>query len=294
MTTRIFVGAVLFVLIFIVVGYVLLTEGLFDVQAQAGSGRMQVFKTGQDGRYLENGASLFDQYCDECHGVKGEGVSGRGPQLNPYLFTTRYPELKAANYPNTLANFVKLTISAGRPVFSTYWSDKGEVYAQNMPTWSARYGGPLRDDQIEYLTSYIMSWEVSAGQPAPIEFEAIGPDVTVELPAGDAERGRRLWSRELALASGKPAPCNACHSLQEGQTLVGPSLAGIGARAANTVPDQDAATYLRHSIQLPNEHIVTGGNFTTPDGQSLMPGTLGNDMSAQDLADLIAYLLTLQ
>ena len=49
----------------------------------------------------------------------------------------------------------------------------------------------------------------------------------------------------------------------------------------------------RRSIQAPSEHIVPGGNFAAG-ANSLMPANLGNDMSPQDLADLIAYLLTLQ
>jgi mono/diheme cytochrome c family protein len=293
MTTRIFLGTLLFLLIFVVVGYALLNEGLLDVQAQDSSGRMQVFKASQDARGLEAGAAIFEQYCSTCHGDRGEGIAGRGPQLNPYLFTTRFPELQAANYPNTLKNFVKLTVAAGRPVYSTYWSDKGEVYSQNMPTWSAQVGGPLRDDQVENVTLYIMSWQAAAGEAQAVAIEAIASDLTKELPAGDTERGRKLFTKELLLESGRPAPCSACHSLQPGQDVVGPSLAGIGTRAASTVSGQDAATYIRHSIQAPGEYLVPGDKYQS-NGQSLMPANLGNDMTAQDLADMIAYLLTLK
>ena len=294
MTTRIFIGIVLFLLVFIVVGYVLLTEGLLDVQAQDRSGRMQVVKAGQDGRSIENGAAIFYQYCSSCHGDTGEGVPGKGPQLDPYLFTTRYPELKAINYPNSLRNFVKIAIAAGRPDYTTYWANKGETYSAPMQTWSAFFGGPLRDDQIEQVTNYIMSWEATAGEAAPVvTFEKIGNDLTKELPAGDAARGKKLWDKAENFASGKPAPCSACHSLKPGETLVGPSLAGLGTRAATTVSGQDAATYVRHAIQAPSEHLVTGGNFAAGD-KSLMPPNLGDDMSPQDLADLIAYLLTLK
>jgi mono/diheme cytochrome c family protein len=293
MSTRIFFGGLIFILLFLVIGYVLLNEGLLDVQAQDSSGRMQVYKASQDGLSIETGAALFGQYCTSCHGDKGEGVAGKGPQLNPYLFTTRFPELRAANYPNSLSNFIKLTIAAGRPDYSTYWSDKGETYAAPMQTWSQFFGGPLRDDQVENMTSYIMSWEAAAGQAAVVTFEKIGNDLAKALPAGDAARGQRLWNKEETFASQKPAPCSACHSLQPGQTLVGPSLAGIDSRAGSTVAGQDATTYIRHSIQAPSEYLVPGGSFASG-GKSLMPANLGNDMSAQDLADLIAYLSTLK
>jgi cytochrome c2 len=293
MITRIFIGGLLFVAIFITVGYVLVNEGLLLVQEQDRSGRMQVFAAGSDGRSIENGADMFTQYCASCHGDDGEGVPGKGPQLNPYLFTTRFPELKAANYPNSLRNFVKIAIAGGRPDYTTYWATKGETYAAPMQTWGDQFGGPLRGDQVESLTDYIMGWEAEAGQPAEIvEFTAIGDDVDQELSAGNAARGQQLWDKTTLYASTKTAPCSACHSLEPGQTLVGPSLAGIGTRGAEIVSGQDAYTYIRHSIQLPSEHIVSG--FETADGRSLMPEGLGNDMSAQDLADLIEFLLTQQ
>lgn len=292
MSTRIVIGTVLFLIIFIAIGVLILDEGLLDVQASERIGRMQVFDTGFDARYLENGALLFSQYCVECHGNKGEGVAGKGPELNPYLFQTRFPELQAENYPNTLENFVKLTIAAGRPMYSTYWADKGNVFAQNMPTWSNRFGGPLRDDQIEYLTAYIVSWGESVTPATLVPFDAIGSDLTAELPAGDAARGEQIFNTQENLANGRPAPCSACHSLVAGETKTGPSLAGIGARAATTVSGQDAETYIRHSIQAPNDYLVPGATFVTAQGQSLMPANLGDTMSAQDLADLIAFLLT--
>jgi cytochrome c2 len=210
--------------------------------------------------------------------------------LNPYLFATRWPELKAQNYPNTLENFVRLTISSGRPAPSVYWAD--EAFTDAMPTWSNRFGGPLRDDQIEYLAAYILSWEESIGAVStPVPFEAVGADLTIELPAGDAARGQQLFDQVVNLANGRPAPCKACHSL-DGSVLLGPSLQGIAGRAGGTVSGQDAATYIRHSIQAPDEYLVPGATFVSAAGNSLMPAGLGDTMSAQDLADLIAFLLT--
>jgi len=289
MSTRIFIGIVMFLAMFIAGGYILLNEGLFDVQARDESGRMQVVKSSQDGLSIERGADIFEQFCRNCHGDRGEGVPGRGPQLNPYLFSTRFPELKAANYPNTLANFVKLTVSAGRPDFSSYYADKGEIFAEHMPTWSQDYGGPLRPDRIDDVVNYVLS--LGEGTVAtPIVFDAVGDDTEVELPAGDAARGQQLWNKEVSMANGLPAPCSACHTL-DGTGSTGPSLQGVGERAGTREAGLDAATYIRHSIQLPSEYIVEG--FAAADGvTSIMPANLGNSMSAQDLADLIAFLLT--
>lgn len=99
------------------------------------------------------------------------------------------------------------------------------------------------------------------------------------LPNADPEHGR-----ELTVQYG----CTACHTLEEGVTVVGPSWYNIGAIAAARVPNESAALYLYHSIVDPNQHVVEG--FLP----NLMPQTYQEQLSEQDLADVIQYLLTLQ
>jgi hypothetical protein len=65
---------------------------------------------------------------------------------------------------------------------------------------------------------------------------------------------------------------------------VGPSLDGIGARAATTVPGQSAEEYIRVSIVKPAEHVVTGY-------QPIMPGSYSATLSETDLNALVQYLL---
>lgn len=110
----------------------------------------------------------------------------------------------------------------------------------------------------------------SVGLPAPL---------AALLPAADPERGR-----ELTVQYG----CTACHSLDEGVNVVGPSWYSLGALAATRVPDESAAFYLYHSIVQPNQHVVEG--FLP----NLMPQSYQEQLSEQDLADMIQYLLTLQ
>ena len=106
------------------------------------------------------------------------------------------------------------------------------------------------------------------------EFQPIGTDLESPLPEGDAAHGEQLFE-ELG--------CNSCHSL-DGTTLVGPSMEGIGERAAERRPELDAVAYLRESILLPCDYLVEG--FTC-----VMPQNYGERLEAQDLADVIAYLL---
>ncbi|HXF70124.1 MAG TPA: cytochrome c [Thermoflexus sp.] len=289
-TRRIIGATVLMLATVITIGMVWLTE----------EQRMARYEALHKAKAIENGALIYEQYCSTCHGPQGEGVPGKGPDLNPGVFR-HYEELKTTqNYANSLRNFIKLSIAAGRPIRSTYRAD--EVYAEPMPTWSQEFGGPLRPDQIENLVEFILNWQAAEALPTPTPaFEAIGSDLTRPLPPGDPQRGKALWDQEVKQASGVPASCKACHSLKPGETIVGPSLAGIATIAAQRIQAPDykgqAKTpeeYIRESIQQPNAYIVDPNQFAAAPGVSKMPATLGNQMSAQDLADLIAFLMTLK
>lgn len=113
------------------------------------------------------------------------------------------------------------------------------------------------------------------------EAETAGLPATLAalLPNADPEHGR-----ELTVQYG----CTACHALEEATTVVGPSWYNVGATAATRVPGESAALYLYHSIVQPNQHVVEG--FLP----NLMPQTYQEQLSEQELADMIQYLLTLQ
>jgi nitric oxide reductase subunit C len=98
---------------------------------------------------------------------------------------------------------------------------------------------------------------------------------------GDASAGETVFSEVAAPA------CNTCHSLEPGVTLVGPSLANIGAEAGSMVADQSAEEYLRESIVNPSAFMVPG--FA-----DLMPATYGAQLTEKQINDLVAYLLTLK
>ena len=109
--------------------------------------------------------------------------------------------------------------------------------------------------------------------------------------AGDAKAGEKLFT------SAAP-PCSTCHSTKAGVKMVGPSLAGIAAKAKQIVSAKDykgqakdAKGYIRESIVNPNAYVVPG--FGTG-GQSLMPNTFGQTLKPQQIDDLVAYLMTLK
>lgn len=291
MQTKIFIGTLLFMIIFAATGLVLLNEGVLPNQ----DGRMQVEARAQAGRSIEAGALIFFNNCSTCHGPGGEGVPGKGPSLMPGVFN-HFEELKAQKLFNgTLQDFIKSTVAAGRPVMSTYAEGLGG-FAAPMPTWGQEYGGPLRIDQVNDVANFVLNWEEEwkAGPAVPTNFKPIGSDLTVALPTGDAAHGQELFLQNARAGNNSKLPCKACHSLNPGESLVGPSLAGIASRAATREPGKSAEQYIRESIQQPNAFIVPDDPKYQANGKSAMPEGLGNGMTDQDLADIIAYLLTLK
>lgn len=101
------------------------------------------------------------------------------------------------------------------------------------------------------------------------------------LPTGDATQGERLFTQSI---KGAPA-CSTCHTV-DGEVLVGPSLEAYGETASTREDDVSAEDYTYSSIVRPAAYIVE-------DFSNVMYGQYGQRLSEQQIADLIAYLLTL-
>lgn len=87
---------------------------------------------------------------------------------------------------------------------------------------------------------------------------------------------------------GSQPGCVTCHSLEEGVVLVGPSLAGIGTRAATTVDGQSAAVYIETSIVNPDSYLVEGFSAGT------MPSVWADELSDEQIKCLVSYLETMK
>ena len=216
------------------------------------------------------GALLFQNNCVGCHGVQGQGIPGVAPALNAAdLFNG--DRLKKVGYTGKVADYVKGTIAAGRPVKTN------PAYPNPMPTWGQIFGGPLRPDQIDNLTNFIMNWQDQAlaggaaagagGPAAPVQ--AVGTALDTALPQGNADNGKTLFTAQ---------GCAACHSLKPGEKIVGPSLAGIATRAGDTIKAADykgkATTgelYIHESIVQTSAYVVPG-YAGWPDAQGLWDG----------------------
>jgi nitric oxide reductase subunit C len=126
----------------------------------------------------------------------------------------------------------------------------------------------------------------SAAQAPPAARPVAGDENPMAL-------GERLF-RTVAPA------CNACHSVAPGVNMVGPSLAGVSARAAQTIASadykgkaKDPLAYIRESIQEPSAYVVPGAMYSA-NGVSFMPNTYGKTLTPEQLDQLAAYLSSLK
>jgi mono/diheme cytochrome c family protein len=106
-------------------------------------------------------------------------------------------------------------------------------------------------------------------------------------PVGNVANGEKLFNQPVIGPNSAPG-CVTCHSLEEGVVVVGPSQAGLGARAAQRVPGQTAEEYLRNSITHPNDYLVEGF------AEGVMYQNYAAELTEDQINDLVAYLLTLQ
>lgn len=207
---------------------------------------------------------------------------------------------------STQESLILTTLIHGRPNSASYWNGEG------MPAWSQRAGGSMRDDQLEDITAYIMNWDkgdawtiedlLSVKQFAKVPGEggaaatapAIGTDAVaaftqVSALVGDPVRGERLYAnREAPQAGGSRPGCSGCHT---GAAASAPQFEGTYERIVNdrlTLPQFAGYTVEQYIV----ESIVNPAAFTAPDASGVMPVTFGEGLSAQDVADLVAYIKT--
>ncbi|MBI5668807.1 MAG: c-type cytochrome [Chloroflexi bacterium] len=220
----------------------------------------------------------------------------------------------------TLESFVLTTLIHGRPVSNNYWPIGSS--GAGMVAWSQTAGGPLRMDQLEDLTAYILNWDrdwtlddlfavqqfaIQPSDPGPLLAQieqlqasggelqtAVGVNVRqiltdLETVTGDPARGDQLYHSQARSFNGTTLACNGCH-MPEGPGT-GPQTNGTMTRI-ETERLQDPALAGYTPEQYLVESIVQPGNYVVPDFQNVMIPNFGQNLSLQDLADLIAYLET--
>jgi mono/diheme cytochrome c family protein len=230
----------------------------------------------QHARAIEVGASLFENNCSGCHGSKGEGIIGLCPPLNDAeFFTTR---LKEVGWSGSLEDYIVSTVASGRTTSSRPDQFAGQG-SPAMPAWSDQYGGPLRPDQINDISTFILNWEATALEEVVIETLAT-PTPSPEESNDPVARGQRVY-----LDKG----CGGCHTI-EGLSAgtVGPNQTKIGTVAETRIPGMSAEEYILESILDPSAYVVEG----YPD--DVMPKNYNELIEPDQITDLVTFLVSLR
>ncbi|MCY4009683.1 MAG: c-type cytochrome [Anaerolineaceae bacterium] len=203
----------------------------------------------------------------------------------------------------TFHSFLFSTISSGRPVSISYWGGN-----QQMPAWSNDSGGPLRDDEINDLANFIANYdrdwtmsdllavnqfalEPGLGGPSA-DVETIGRDVDVAMNAiaslvGDPIRGESLYLGESPTEALVVLGCASCHQAGNAPETGGTWGRIVQQRMADPqFSSYTAERYFVESVLLPAVYGAPG-NWAV-----IMPTGFPDQLTAQDLADLLAFIQT--
>ena len=214
--------------------------------------------------------------CINCHTLLGEGAY-YAPDL------TKITQLRGEAY---LRQFLKDP--------SRFYSEEQHGRLMPNPNLSDQQIG----DVIAFLT-WVSNIDNNNWPPRPIVVSAATPQGITLGTAVPAAASNNPIALGEALFGKTPPACFSCHSTQPGVQVVGPSLAGVGTRAAEilkapgyTGTAKTPEDYIRESILNPSAYVVPGPTFAAA-GQSIMPAIYQTMLKPEDIDHLVAYLATL-
>lgn len=242
---------------------------------------------------VQSGRDVWHKYnCVNCHTLFGEGAY-YAPDLT------------------------KITQLRGEQYLKAYMRDPSAFYDEQrhrrlMPKQN------LSEVEIDDLISFLdwVSKVDNQGWPprpilvtgAAIPGTDFGPvEVSGSGTASTPPPGARPVSEQenpIALGASvfrsvSPA-CNACHSTAPGVNMAGPSLAGVAGRAEKLIGSSDykgeatdVKSYLIEAIRSPSAYVVPGAMYSA-NGQSFMPNTYHESLSAEQIDQLADFLATLK
>jgi len=174
------------------------------------------------GTPVEAGQNLYAQYCSSCHGDFGEG----GP--NPTRQGDIIAPISSAEFLKTRDDFtLNSIISQGQPNFG-------------MSPFGTSNGGPLSDEEIDSIVTYLRSWESKPPVELPPEIATASPSLSTESIFADL--------------------CAQCHG-PNGEGGVGPSLSNQKFQDSNT--DQQIFDSINKGH--PSTAMIAWGDILTAD-----------------------------
>ena len=243
-------------------------------------------------RAIEEGAALFDAQCSRCHGTQGKGIPGLCPPLNDrYFFDQR---LKDVSWSGTMEDYIVATASSGRLASTRPQLLPGQGMPA-MPSFSDQYGGPLRQDQIRSIAALYhelgrnrRSW--SSCPPHPPDHRSVRTSprrCQKATPRHGEAAGDHAWAAPPATSWRPPD--------RPGWQRHGPARDRDARRRTRL-----ERTRLHRESRAPPNSICSNRSSTRMSisrpgfSQGLMPGAYATTLTDQNMADLIAYLLTLK
>lgn len=204
---------------------------------------------------------------------------------------------------SSLNNFIYTTLVHGRPTSVGYWPAP-------MVAWAQLGGGPLRPDEIQDLTNYILNYDKGANWTledlnAVNQFGivpgivVVGGQPTEEPPRGTPLGGETDDTVILATLTdndvqGNPQngealyaslACAGCHT----GGAVGPALEGTWTRVVeDRLTDPLFAGYTGEQYLI--ESIVDPNHFIAPGYAAAMPANFSERLTYGQMADLVAFL----
>ncbi len=200
-------------------------------------------------------------------------------------------------------DLTKITQQRGAPYLHAFLKDPSKFYSEQkhrrlMPN---PHLSEIDINNVIAFLDWVGHIDNQGWPPRPIIVSgAVFPGSDVGQPAKAAPASSDPVAKGEALFRSTPPGCFACHSVSPGVNLVGPSLAGIGVRAAATIRSptykgsaKNAAEYMRESIVKPSAYLVPGATYSA-NGQSFMPSSFATDLTAEQIDSLVAYLQSLK
>jgi len=135
-----------------------------------------------------------------------------------------------------------------------------------------------------------------AKQPAPTvaPTQAVAPKATTSAPG--------LYDRELALEAFTKGSCGACHvipGVPGAVGSIGPDLSEIGTTAETVIASAEYTGTAKTALDFLQEAVLKPDAYIAPDcggkacQKGLMPATLGETLSDQELNAVVGYMLAL-
>ena len=270
---------------------------ILEPERQAGA------QQAKEDQFIEWGSRLFATTaeggfnCAGCHG----GMSGSGGVAEYNLSDPTTGEVRAVNWAAPAVNTIFYRFDEDEVRFILVY---GRPFSPMSP-WGVEGGGPMNDQQIDTLISYMRSIQI------PREDCAVGEDDPLSCPSGhlpaDAQgdidlRAEQLmaengWSYgealyNLDLASGAYS-CARCHT--PGWSWGEPGVTGqggfgwnlTGGKAASAFPDeQSMIAFITNGSQVGAKYGIQG------QGSGRMPG-FGSMLTDEQIAAIVEYVRSL-